>query len=214
MRNEKFISLILASILLLSLIVTGCSNKVTAQECAQVFWDMNVKRDISNISKINLNEEDGKNALTNDMKAAKEELKEIFIDAEMNFTDKQVEDVCNALLESYGKITVKVDEVSNDGKKAEIKYTATYFDLATLDERASTDAVSLIEVLGIKDETEVINKYSEFYIENLIHELKNSTVSTGTKEKTYTFLKAGLVWVPEDKANFGTSIGQFITNQV
>ncbi|BCZ46604.1 hypothetical protein psyc5s11_26710 [Clostridium gelidum] len=60
-----------------------------------------------NISKINLKEEDGKNALSNDMKETKEELKEIFISAEMKFTDKQVEDVCNALLESYGKITVK-----------------------------------------------------------------------------------------------------------
>ena len=117
-------------------------------------------------------------------------------------------------LESYGKVTVKVEEVSNDGKKAQIKYTTTYFDLATLDEKASTDAVKSIEGLGITNETEVINKVSELYIQNLIYEFKNVTVSTDTKQKTYTFVKEGTVWIPEDKTNFGTSVGQFITNQI
>jgi hypothetical protein len=214
MKNIKKISLLLTSILLLSLIITDCSKEVTAQECAQVFWDMNVKRDISNISKINLKEEDGKNDLNNDMRVAKEELKDIFTDAGMKFTDKQVEDVCNALLESYGKVTVKVEEVSNDGKSAKIKYTTTYFDLATLDEKASNDAYKVIDVLGITDETEILNKYSELYIQNLINEFKNVTINKNNKEKVYTFLKEGTVWVPEDRKNFGTSIGQFITNQI
>jgi len=214
MKNKKNILLLLISMLLLSLTVTGCGKEVTAQECAQVLWDMNVKRDISNVSKIGLKEEDGKKVLNKDIKAAKDELTEIFTDAEMKFTDKQVEDVCSALLESYGKVNVKVEEVSNDGKKSEIKYTTTYFDLVTLDEKASTDAVKSIEGLGITNETEVANKFSELYIQNLIYEFKNVAVSKDTKEKTYTFLKEGMVWVPEDKTSFGTSIGQFITNQI
>ena len=214
MKNNKFIALLLTSILFLSLIVTSCSKEATAQECAQVLWDMNVRRDISNISKIGLKEEDGKAVLNNDIIEAKEELRETFVDAEMKFTDKQLEDVCNSLLESYNKITVKVEEVSNDGKKAEIKYTTTYFDLVTLDEKASNDAVKSSEELGLTNETEIINKFSELYIQNLIYEFKNVTVSTDTKEKTYTFLKKGTIWIPEDKTNFGTSIGQFITNQI
>lgn len=214
MKNKNFITLLLISILLFSLIVTSCGKKVTAQECAQVIWDLNIKHDISNISKIGLKEEEAKTTLNNDIKEAKEELRETFIDADMKFTDNQLEDVCSALLESYSKITVKVEEVSNDGKKAEIKYITTYFDLTVLDEKASTDAVKSIEELGLTNETEILNKFSELYIQNLIYEFKNVTVSTDTKERTYTFLKEGTVWVPEDRTNFGAKIGQFITNQI
>lgn len=216
MKNKKIITLILILIIILlfSLIVSSCGKKATAQECAQIIWDMNIKHDISNVSKIGLKEEEAKATLNNDIKKAKEELRETFIDADMTFTDRQLEDVCNALLESYSKITVKVEEVSNDGKKAEIKYITTYFDLTTLDEKSSIDAVKSIEALGITKEREVLNKFSELYIQNLIYEFKNVTISTDTKEKNYTFLKEGAVWIPEDKTNFGTSIGEFITNQI
>src|SRR5471030_1779748 len=198
MKNEKFTALLLVSMLLLSFVVTGCGKDVTAQECSQVLWDINVKRDISSASKLNLKEEDAKASVDKDMIQAKEALKESFTDAQINFTDAQLEDVCNGLLEAYGKITVKIEEVSNDGKKAQIKYTTTYFDLSALDEKAANDALSSVQSSVLTDETQLTNKFSELYIQNLISELKNATISTDTKDKTYTFVKQGKVWIPED----------------
>ena len=214
MKNIKLIASLLVSIFLFSFLVTGCSKKVTAKECAQIFWEMNTTHDMSNISKINLKEKDGQAAINKDINEAKASLKETFTEAQMKFTDAQLEDVCNALIEAYSKLTVKIEEVSNDGNKAEIKFITTYFDMNALDEKASNDALDVIISLGLTDQTEIINRFSELYIKNLITEFKNVSISTNTTEKTYTFVNNGEFWAPEDKTNFGTSIGQFITNQI
>lgn len=214
MKNKKFTSLILVAMLALSLLVTGCGKKITSQESAQVLWDMNVKHDTSNVSKIGMKDEDAKKAIDNDMSKAKESLKTTFTQSQLKYTDAQLDDVCNALLTAYGKMTVKIDEVSNDGKKAQVKFNTTYIDLNAIDEKAANDALQKVQSSGITNQSEFMDKASEEYINNLVNALNNVTPSSDTKEKTYAFVKEGNTWLPEDKTNFGTSLGQLITNQI
>lgn len=214
MKNKKFAILLLVTILLLSLIGTGCGKKVTAQECAQVLWDMDIKHDTSNISKLKLKEQDGKDAIDKDMKNAKDKLRQGFTVNQIKFTDAQLDDVCNALSDAYGKANVKIEEVSNDDKTAQIKYTTTYIDIGQLAKKASDDALTSVKSSGITDKSQAVDKFSELYIQNLITQLKNPAISTDTKDKTYKFVKKDNVWLPEDATTFGESLGQLVTNQI
>ena len=62
MKNKKFTALLLVSILVLSCVVTGCGKQITPKECAQIWWEI-AFNDMSNVSKVNITEEQSKTIL-------------------------------------------------------------------------------------------------------------------------------------------------------
>lgn len=214
MRNNKFTALLLVTLLSLGLMFSGCSKKVTAQESAQVLWDINVKYDTSNVSKLNAKEEEVQASLEKNKNQEKINLKNTYKAAGITVTDEQIDQIYTAVVEAVGKTTVKVEELSNDGQAAEIKYITTYIDEAALDKKASDEAFSNVQALNINSQKEAMEKLSEVYIDNLLNELKNVTISGETKEKVYKFVKKDNIWLPEDQEKFAEDITKLVTNQI
>lgn len=216
MRNCRRTFAIIVSLMFSILIISGCSqnnNSFTAKECATVYYEVNIKHDITNVNKINLSENEGQASIQKEIKEAKASLRDTFEESQMKFTDAQLEDVCTALISAYKKTNVTIKELSNNGKKAEIQFESTYFDLSLLNENASNKTLDAIVASGLTDQNEIIEKFSEVYINNLIYEFQNAAINSDTKTKNIMFQKKGNIWVPEDENNFGIDLGKLVTNQ-
>ncbi|BCZ44942.1 DUF5105 domain-containing protein [Clostridium gelidum] len=213
MKNKKFTALLLITMLLLSCVVTGCGKEFTAKESAQIYWELG-SGDISNISKINMKEEDAKADIEKNKAEGIKTLKTQYAAQGLTSTDEQMTKILDAANELVKKATVTIEEVSNDGKAAQIKYKTTYVDMTKLGTKAGNDALESVKALGLTDQKQAMDKYSELSLENLANELKNATFSEDTKEKNYTFTKKDKFWVPEgDQKQFIQNLGQLVAGQ-
>ena len=213
MKNRKFTALLLVTMLLLSLVVIGCGKEFTAKESAQIYWELG-SGDMSNISKINMKEEDAKADIEKNKQEGIKTLKDQYAAQGLTSTDEQMAKIYDAANELVKKATVTIEEVSNDGKTAQIKYKTTYVDEEKLGTKARNDALESVKALGFTDQKKAMDKYSELLIENLTNELKNATFSEDTKEKTYTFTKKDKVWVPDgDPKEFVKNLGELVSGQ-
>ena len=213
MKNKKFTALLLITMLLLSCVVTGCGKEFTAKESAQIYWELG-SGDTSNISKINMKEEDAKADIEKNKEEGIKTLKDAYAAKGLTATDEQIAKFYDVASELVKKATVTIEEVSNDGKTAQIKYKTTYIDAAKLGTKASNDAAESVKALGLTNQKEAMDKYSELLLENLVNEYKNATFSEDTKEKTYTFTKKDKIWVPEgDEKEFVKNLGGLVAGQ-
>ncbi|WP_297427230.1 hypothetical protein [Clostridium sp.] len=213
MKNKKFTTLLLAAMLILSCVVTGCGKSITPKECAQVWWEM-AYNDISNASKLNIKDEEAKAILEKSTQQNISKLKTEYAAQGLTITDDQATEIYNAVNDLGKKANVTIEEVSNDGKTAQVKYKSNYVDMVAIGKKASNDAAESVKTLGITDKKELMNKYSEVLLKNLVNELKNATFSTDTKELTYTFTNQNKVWVPENQEDLSTKLGMLISGQV
>lgn len=209
MKNKKFTSLLLATMLLLSCIVTGCGKSITPKESAQICWEVGTG-DISNASKINMTEEEAKNLLKRSKENTGKKFKDIVNASGLTITNEQINELCDSTSELTKKATVTIEEVSNDGKTAQVKYKTTYIDAKKLGEKAGNDALEYIKTLGLTSEKEAMDKYSEVAINNLINEYKNATYNGDTKEKIFTFEKEREFWLPKERDTFFESLGGLV----
>ncbi|WP_160689712.1 DUF5105 domain-containing protein [Clostridium sp. C2-6-12] len=212
MKNKKFTVLLLVTILLLSCVVTGCGKKITPKECAQVWWEI-ACNDMSNVSKINITEEQSKTILDNSNKKNLSSLKTAFTSQGLTVTDEQVKEYFDAIGEAAKKATVTIEEVSNDGKTSQVKYKTTYIDANKIGTKAANDAAESVKALGLTNKKDVMNKYSELFVKNLTNEFKNATFSEDTNEKTFTFTKKDKIWVPENQETLSTELGSLISGK-
>ena len=213
MKNKKFTALLLITMLLLSCVVTGCGKEFTAKESAQIYWELG-SGDMSNISKINMKEEDAKADIEKNKAEGIKDFKAQYAAQGLTATDEQISKLLDASAELLKKATVTIEEVSNDGKSAQIKYKTTYVDMIKLATKAKNDALESVKALGLTDQKQAMDKYSELYLENLVNELKNATFSEDTKEKTYTFTKKDKIWVPDgDQKEFVKNLGELVSGQ-
>lgn len=212
MKNKKFTSLVLVMVLLLSCVVTGCGKSITPKECAQVYLEM-AMYDTSNATKLNMKVDEAKAKNDKMIESDKKKLKDAYTAQKLTVTDAQIDAFFNATTEVLKKASVTIDEVSNDGKKAEIKYKTTYIDMTKIATKAANDALATAQASGITNQKELMAKYSELFMGNLVDGIKNATFSTDTKEKTYTFTKTDKVWIADKQDTLGLELGALISGQ-
>lgn len=213
MKNKKFTALLLVSILVLSCVVTGCGKQITPKECAQIWWEI-AFNDMSNVSKVNITEEQSKTILEKSTEKNLSTLKTTFTSQGLTVTDEQIKEYFEAVIEASKKATVTIEEVSNDGKTAQVKYKTTYIDANKMATKAANEAVESVKALGLTNQKEAMAKYSELVIKNLITEFKNATFSEDTNEKTYTFTKKDKIWAPENQETLSTELGGLIAGKI
>lgn len=214
MKNKKSFILALVAVLIFSFTAIGCGDKVTPKESAQILWDVKLKGDISGIQKLGGKEEDGQKLLDSSKEAEKQLLKTNITKAGLKVTDEQLENVYNALIEGCNKNTVTVEETSKSGDTAEVKLTCTYIDETAIDEKAANDAIEAVKDLEVTTQSELLNKATELYINNLIEGLKNAQPSTETVDKTFSFKKdKSGYWMPESPKDYIIGISKMATNQ-
>ena len=214
MKNKKSIILTLITILLFSFVVIGCGEKVSPKESAQILWDVKINGDVSGIEKLGGKDDDGQKLLDASKKAEMQLLKTNMTASGLKVSDEQLESIYSAILEACNKNSVTIEEVSKSGDSAEVKIKCTYIDEVAIDEKAADDAVNAVQNLGITNESELLKKGTELYIDNLINGLKNAEVSSDTVEKTFAFKKDGNgYWMPDSPSDYITNIAKMATNQ-
>lgn len=214
MKKKKSIILMLVTVLLFSFAVIGCGDKITPKESAQILWDVKLKGDVSGIEKLGGKDGDGQKLLDASKKSEMQLLKTNLTSSGLKATDEQLELVYNALMEACAKNTVTIEETSKSGDSAEVKIKCTYIDETAMDQKAADDAVKAAQGLGITNQSELLKKVTELYIENLVNEFKNAEVSSDTVEKTFTFKKdKSGYWMPDSPSDFIVNISKMATNQ-
>jgi hypothetical protein len=111
-------------------------------------------------------------------------------------------------------ISVTTEVVSQTSKESEVKVKSTYIttDKAAY-EKAALDASNQITALNITNEEEFNNKFSEIFINTLIKELKNTKVSTDTKEKNFKFIIKNKRWFPENITAFASDVAKMASGK-
>lgn len=206
MRTKKKILLALISVLAFSLLMVGCGTKATPTESAQIYWDALVKNDTANVEKVNLADEDVQKFIDNSFTKTKNELKLMLSKSGLSITNEQCDKLVQDVYDLGKKATVKVEEVSNDGKTAEIKYTVNYIDLNSTIQEAQTETVSEIKSLGLANTPSAQTKIMEIYLNKISDKLQLSEPSSQTVEETVKFVKNKNVWNPEDVENFASKV--------
>jgi len=212
MKNKKFTALVLITMLLLSCVVTGCGKSITPKECAQVYWEI-AMYDSSNATKLNMKADEAKAECDKMIKSDKKKIKDSYTAQKLTVTDEQIDALFNAIVEASKKANITIDEVSNDGKKAEVKYKTTYIDMNQIVTKAQKDAQASAQASGITNQKELMAKYSELFMANYVDGIKNATFSKDTKEKTFTFTKTDKVWIADKKDTMGQELGGLFLGQ-
>lgn len=213
MKNKKFTSMLLVAMLLLSCVVTGCGKSITPKECAQVWWELSFD-DTTNVSKLKMKEAEVKSQIEESNKKEISKLKRSFSAEGMTITDEQVKAFYNAMIEVSKKATVTIDEVSNDGKIAEVKYKSNYIDMNQIATKAIEDAIASVQELGLTSEKEIQNKYAELFMKNLTDGIKNAKFSDDTKEVTYKLTKKDGIWTPDNQEDLADKLNDLFLGEI
>lgn len=209
MKNKKFLSMLMVVVLMMSFAITGCGKKIEPKEAAQVWWEI-AFNNTANVSKINLKESDATAAIEKEKQEVVDELKTQFSAQGISFSDDKFTELYNALIDTSKKANVTIEEVSNDGKTAEVKFTSNHIDYAGIITQATTDALESIQASGMTDPNEAKDKYMELYMENLINGIKNAKFSDDTKTLNYKLTMKDNVWQPDSADDFSDKITNLV----
>jgi hypothetical protein len=213
MKIIRKITLLLFIVLISISILAACQPKQTPNGDAQIYVNMIVKCDKSQMSKIGITNSEADKILKEDKDSNIEDIKNVFQTGQAAVSDAQILNMYNALMDDFKKATVTTSVVSQDDKSAKVKIKTTYFDIKKLFQKASTDATTQIRSKGLTDEDEATKEYWDAYAANIVQQLKIAKPSTSTREKTFNFTFKDNAWVPEDKTTFSTDLGNLILGQ-
>lgn len=212
---KKFKKMAVISLALCVLFIVGCSakEKLTPDITVTSLFNLYIKGDKEAVAKMKISKEDVDaiakiqkdttiSSVRNNLKAAGLEVKE-----------EKLEEFYNVRAETLKKLTCTSEILSQTKDSAEVKVKSTYIDEVAIDEKAANDALEAVKQMGLTDENEVVSKFGDEYIKNLVMGYQSATPSQDTKEKTFKITKQHGVWLPESMVEFGNGIGVIASGQ-
>lgn len=212
MRKTKRSLLIFISMILISMMMVGCSSKpkVTADETAKIMYNFYFKGDKEGLAKVKLEATEAEEISKLQKETAIITMRNNFKVAGMAVNDQQIEEVYNARMEGFKKLTVNAEVVSQDDENAEVKVKSTYFNEIEINKKASDSAIEEVKKLNLTNEKEALDKYANIYLKNIVEAYKTVEPSQDTKEATFKFVNKEKTWVPEDSVRFGSGLANLI----
>lgn len=213
MKKVKKLLTLLMGVFIFASILTGCKPKMEPNEVAKALIDLDYKNDQSGVSKLGMQQKDIDSSIKKSKDEFNKSIKDSFTSSGMKITDAQIEQMYNALEDSFKKATVTTEIVSKDSKTAQVKVKATYIDMNDVAKKAQDEVLAQIKTLKVANQQEALNKAGEIFINSMLTELKNVKPSTDTKEFTAKFIIKDRIWQPEGIEKFYSDFDNLLIGQ-
>lgn len=207
--------LVMVSMFLVVMLLAGCTSKpeADAAESAKIFYDLYIKGDIAGATKLGMNENEASTLLETTKETLITLFKGYMETTGLVISDEQVTQIVEARIEGIKKLSATAEIVSEDKESAEVKLSTTYFDELSMQEKVVEDVIAELENSGITNEQEMLDKMAELFVNKLIEAYKNLEPSKDQKSETIQFILEDNVWIAENMAKFGTTVGQLTSGQ-
>lgn len=194
--------LVLGALLMSCMIFVGCDKAPTPDESAKMLYEFYVQEDMSNIALLGITEEEANKIIEGGIENFKEDIRGSFKEYELEADEAKLSQLIDARTELEKQLEVTTEIVSQEGKKAEIKLSTTYFDEEAISNKASLDAVASMETSEITDEKEFLEASLTAYLDNVILGFQEAEIQPEKVSMTATFVKEGIYWLPEEEQQF------------
>lgn len=215
-KNKKIIVSLVITLLTATMLLAGCSKeKATVEESAKIISALYINQDTSNIDKVGFSKADGAKILDNEKKAENKAMKASLSVSSLKFTDEDIQKICDAEMNLRKKVKiVSAEKVSGDKKSAKIKIKTQYIDYSTLSNKVANDVIAKVQTME-GTTTEKLDKASKLFVTQLIDAMGKASVSTDTKEETFTFIfkDKDKVWFPENDDTFEEGLGKLVMGE-
>lgn len=210
---KKLWSLLLAACTVITLF-SGCGReKPTAADSVKAIYDLYILRDFSGVFQLGMTEEDVDNALKAYDNALAETIRSNFSASGLEIEDETIEEICQARIDALAKMEATAVVTSEEGARAVVTLTTTYFDEVELDTEAAYTAREAADAAGFSDYDEYLDFLMEQYTQNLIDGYHAVIPSEDTKDITVDCVIIDNTWLPEDMASFGSQLGAVVAGQ-
>lgn len=211
----KKVLLVMMSTLLVLMLAVGCTSKpkADAAESAKILYDLYIKGDIKDASKLGMKEDEAKEALDVMKKTFVTTFSTNLKATGLIIAEEQIVQIVEARIEGIKILDGTTEIVSENKDSAEVKLSTTYFNELDLQDKVAEAVLAEVEAAGLTDEQEILDKMTELFVNKLIEAYKNIEPSADQKSDTFKFIKQKNVWVAEDMSNFGMRIGQITNGQ-
>ncbi|MFL0252070.1 DUF5105 domain-containing protein [Clostridium neuense] len=149
--------------------------------------------------------------------AFKNSFRSTFTEQGMTISDDDCNKIYSAYQNAIKSITATSTKLSQSGNApgntAVVSVKANYIDIAGVSKTAGSEAVSDIKAMGLTDEGQAKSEFVKSFVNHLQKDLNAAKPGTETKEKTFTFVLKGFMWMPVDSRDFGNQIESMISGQ-
>lgn len=149
--------------------------------------------------------------------AFKSSFRSTFTQQGMTVSDDDCNKIYAAYQNSVKNITATSSKLSQSGNASGstsiVSVKANYIDFAGVSKTAGSEAVSDVKAMGLTDESQAKNEFVKAFINHLQKDLSAAKPGTETKERTFTFVLKGFLWMPVDSRDFGNQIESMISGE-
>lgn len=210
---KKQWSLLLAACTVIMLF-SGCGReKPTAADSVKAIYNLYILRDFSGVFQLGMTEDDVNNALEAYDNALAETIRSNFSASGLEIEEETIEEICQARIDALAKMEATAVVTSEEGARAVVTLTTTYFDEVELDTEAAYAAREDADAAGFSDYDEYLDFLMEHYTQNLIDGYHGVIPSEDTKDITVDCVIIDNTWLPEDMASFGSQLGAVVAGQ-
>ncbi|URZ18306.1 DUF5105 domain-containing protein [Clostridium felsineum] len=218
---------ILIVTLLVSAMLMGCTNKLTAikkfqdtpktevkkepkidvEKSAQIMADLIVKDDKEESSKFSFYDKLLSDTSDTEKNVFTTSIKQAFLKEGIQTNDAQWDNVYNAYRNAVKKVTITAKKITENDKTASVKIEMTYINFDSVRDQSAAKAKNDVVAMHLSDLSVAKQKYVEAYANNLVTNLNSAEPSTDKKTREFDFkVNALSEWVPTNISNYETGL--------
>ena len=141
MKKNRVLSFLLFIVMTFSFLLSGCFDSDAAKKSADAFCSLVFKSESANLDKFGVTESKKEELIETYKSQIKKQLRDNVDRWGGSVSQKQLDDITEAYLETLSKITFETKQISKSGDTAEVEISTTYFDVRSTDEQAMISAL-------------------------------------------------------------------------
>ncbi len=199
---------------IVSIFLTACSTEQNnAAEAVLSIYNLYIKEETSDVLKLGITEEHALHTLSNHNDTLIKNLQDTMTSAGLTVEDATIEEIILARKSALKAMLATCEITSIENEKTTVKLKTSYFDEATLNQKATEDAIKKAKKSDASSQKKLLELATKYYTQNLIDAYLAVTPSEEMKELEINCVLSGNTWIPEDMTSFGTELGLIISGQ-
>ena len=122
--------------------------------------------------------------------------------SEMNISDNQIDKIYEAALRAIDKVEFKIEKVSEDDDKAQVKISYNYLELTNMESDLYKYMEEEVKNSTIQNKDDAV----DLAVDGLIKIYEEAKISDKVYEETYEMHREGRVWIINDEDKFEKSM--------
>lgn len=189
-----------------SLLIVGCGKNIGPAEMAQSLYQFYIQENMTEIETLKLTDEEAKDIINSSIESFEEELeqslKSIAGKHKVVIDKAHIKEAITARRELEKQLSVKVEIISQEKSKAQVKVDTTYFNEGDIYDAASTALEEKMKHVEVEDADAFTQQCIDMYLNEIIKAYQEAKVSIDSKSIQTEFIKQKNTWQPIDKQIF------------